>query len=285
MARYARRLTKQELIDGGIYISPDNRVFKNDIDITDNMPLNPNGYKILFIYDRDKDGNCIKMYYTNKHGQRTYNYKQRTITLNRALLAWYAGEVPEGLVSDHIDNVRDNYNPKNLQPLTPEENVNKNRKKQANWYTREMKCNMHKPREFYEKKLKQYEAEYNEAKYVNNAEKAHYLRSNISQTRARIRYWDSHKAEYDEYVAQKSKVDTKKADKKQLVRDRKLLAQWKEYYKEKGDTYMWHLLCKVIKNWDNYDVIVRESIFATLHVKIGNINTVGKFSDEVRLNY
>lgn len=285
MARYARRLTKQELIDGGIYISPDNRVFKNGIDITDNMPLNSNGYRVLFIYDRDENGNCIKMYYTNKHGHYTYNYKQRTITLNRALLAWYAGEVPEGFVSDHIDNVRDNYDPKNLQLLTPGENVNKNRKEQANWHIKELKCNMHKPREFYEKKLEKFLAEYDTAKYVKNAENAHYLRSKISQTRARLRYWDSHKNEYDEYVAQQSKVNTEKAIKKQSVKDRKLLAQWKEYYKEKGDTYMWHMLCEVIKNWDNYNDTVRESIFATLHGKIGNFDTVEKFSDENSLNY
>ena len=280
MARYARKLTKQDLIDGGIYISPDNRVFKNDIDITDNMPLNPNGYKILFIYDRDENGNCIKMYYTNKHGYHTYNYKQRAITLNRALLAWYAGEVPDGFVSDHIDNTRNNYDPENLQPLTPGQNIGKER---DNWNIRETKCNMHKPREFYEKKLEKYLAEYTTAKYISDAENAHHFRTNISNTRARLRYWDSHKNEYDEYVAQQSKINTEKANWKQSVKDRKLLAQWKNYYKEKGDTYMWHMLCEVIKNWDSYDDTVKESIFATLHGNIGNFSKVENFSDENQL--
>lgn len=264
MPRYARRLTKQELINGGIYITPNNRVFKNGIDITDNMGLNPNGYKIFSIYDRDENGQCIKQYYTNKHGKYTYNYKQRTITFNRALLAWYNGEVSEGYVSDHIDNIRNNYNPNNLQPLTPGENIRKNAFIGENWYTTEIKCNMHKSRDFYEKKLEQFLVEYDKAKLNSEAKNAHHLRSKISQTRARLRYWDSHKEEYDNYIAESTKKTKDKAMWHQSVKDRKILEQYKLMFKESGNKIMWHQICNVIKNWNTLEQIQKDHVFEVL---------------------
>lgn len=273
MPRYARKLTKQELINGGIFITPENRIFKNGVDITDNMSLNPSGYKIFQIYDRDENGQCIKKYYTNKHGQYTYTYKQRTITLNRALLAWYQGEVQNGYVSDHIDNIRDNYDPDNLQPLTPGENVNK----EKNWHTTELKCNMHKPREFYEKKLEQYMAEYDKAKYEHNAENAHYLRVNISQTRARLRYWESHKEEYEAYIREKEIADTNKEIWRQNVKDRKILNQYKQMLKEAGNKTMWHQLCKVYATWDRLDSIQKEHVFDVLHKFFSKYNVSENF--------
>lgn len=277
MSRYARKLTKQDLIDGGITnITPTGRVFKHGEEIE--LAINSSGYRYFSIYDRDENNCCIKKTIAGR-SPSYYTYKMRAISLQRAMWAWFYGEVPAGFVIDHIDNCKDNYDINNFQLLTPGENVNK----EKDWNTKETKCDMHKSREFYEKKLEKFLAEYDTAKYVSNAEKAHHLRSKISQTRARIRYWDSHKNEYDEYIAQKSDIATKKANWKQSIRDRKLLAQWKDHYKEKGDTYMWHMLCEVIKNWDSYDDIVKDSIFATLHGNIGNFNTVGKFSDEESL--
>lgn len=260
MARYARKLTKQELIDGGIYITQDNRVFKNNIDITENMGLNPSGYRIFSIYDRDENGQCIKQYYINKHGQYTYNYKQRTITLNRALLAWYNGEVAEGYVSDHIDNIRNNYNPDNLQPTTPGENVNK----EKHWHTKEMKCNMHKPLEFYEKKLEKFLAEYDKAKTECDANKVHKLRTNVSQTRARIRYWNSHKKEYEDYIKNKTETNIKKANWHDDVKDRKVLAQYKLMLKETGSKEMWHQVCDIMKKWHTLEPIQKEHVFEVL---------------------
>ena len=272
MARYARKLTKQDLIDGGIFITEDNRIFKNGTDITDNLALNPNGYKIITIYDRDENGQCIKQYYINKHGHHTYNYKQRTITLNRALLAWYTGEVAEGYVSDHIDNIRNNYDPNNLQPLTPGENIRKNAFIGENWYTTEMKCDMHKPREFYEKKLEQFLAEYDNAKQGSDAKKAHHLRSKISQTRARLRYWDKHKEEYEAYIKAKNEIDTDKAKWRQNVRDRKILEQYKQIFKEHGNKDMWHQMCKVITEWDKLESIQKEHVFEVLHNMFSKYN-------------
>jgi hypothetical protein len=51
---------------------------------------------------------------------------------------------------------------------------------------------LNKPRSFYEDKLAGYEKAYEEAKLNKDADLAHKLRAYISQTRARLRYWDSH---------------------------------------------------------------------------------------------
>lgn len=51
---------------------------------------------------------------------------------------------------------------------------------------------------------------------------------------------------------------------KKLVEERKLLKQYKEYYKSIGDKKGWHMMCDVIKVWDSYDEKVRQSILDTL---------------------
>lgn len=268
MARYARKLTKQELIDGGIFITPENRIFKNGVDITDNMSLNPSGYRIFSIYDRDSEGKCIKKYYTNKKGRKTYNYVQRTITLNRALLAWHTGCVEEGYVSDHINNVRSDYSIGNLQQATPSENLAKER---TNWNIKKMKCNMHKPKEFYLEKLSEYLKEYEIAKLISDAEAAKRLRGNISNTRARLRYWDEHKAEYEAHMAQSLTEGIDRAAKRQSMSDRKLLKQFRDEARESGDTTKWHYLNSVIRNWDKYDATVKHNILSVLLGKIEEI--------------
>jgi hypothetical protein len=73
-------------------------------------------------------------------------------------------------------------------------------------------------------------------------------------------------------------------EKRRSINDRKVLAYWKAHFKEVGDKYMWHLLCKVIKNWDNYDDIVKDSIFATLHGNIGNFSQIENFLNENQQN-
>ena len=261
MARYARKLTKQELIDGGIFITEDKRVFKNGIDITDNMPLNPNGYKILFIYDRDENGCCIKQN-LDKYHKGYYTYKQRTITLNRALLAWFNEVIEDGLVSDHIDNNRDNYDIKNLQPLTPQENIHKNRTFEMG--ITETKCKMNKPREFYEKKLEQFLNEYEKAKAESNAKEAHHLRSKISQTRARLRYWDSHKEEYELYLMNKEFDEKMEQKELQIKKELEMIEYLKFEYKKQGDKTRWHQFVKLEKEWKSYEPVVREQIMESI---------------------
>ena len=262
MAKYGRRLTKEQLIEGGITnITEDGRVWRNDIEI-EHFSLNRNGYKIIIIYDRDENGNFIKI-----PGKRPgyYTYKSRTITLNRAMLAWFNGAIEEGLVADHIDGNKNNYHISNLQAISPIENIAKSQHKNYQINVKETKCNMHKPKSYYETKLEIFLQQYENAKAEGNAEKTHHLRSKISHTRARLRYWESHKEEYEEYIAFKNAEEGLRDNWKQNIKDRKLLEQYKQMFKEAGNKAMWHQMCKVIKAWDQLDSLQKEHVFEVLH--------------------
>lgn len=188
---YARKLTKEELKKSGITtVTKDCRVFREDGEI---KPFtNSEGYFMINIYDLDEDGNRIAIPYEKSiYG---YRYRTRSVGLHRVMYAWHSKEeeVPEGLVVDHINNEHDkieDYYMTNLQLLTPAENLAKDR---DNWHIRELKCQLKKPRSFYEKKLEGFEMAYEQAKRDKDAEAAHKLRSSISQARARLRYWDNH---------------------------------------------------------------------------------------------
>lgn len=267
MARYARKLTKEELIVGGITnITEDGRVWKHGIEITE-FPLNKQGYKYIYIYDRDENGCYIKIPRKTKTGKDSYIYKSRSITVNRAMLAWFNGEIKDGLVADHINNIRDDYNIDNLQPITPGQNIAKER---DNWNVKEMKCNMKKPREFYEQKLEFYLDRYDKAKELKDKEFAHKCRTSISHTRARLRYWDSHQKEYEENMEELKRNTEEKKLWKQNVKDRKLLAEYKDMFKEAGNTAMWRQMCRVIKAWDTLNSIQKEHVFETLHKFFGS---------------
>ena len=106
---------------------------------------------------------------------------------------WNREDKPQGMVIDHIDNNPRNNDISNLQMMTQGENV---AKEKSNWHTREIKCQLNKPRSFYETKLEGYQMAYEQAKKDHDAEAAHHFRTNISQTRARLRYYDNHIEEY-----------------------------------------------------------------------------------------
>jgi hypothetical protein len=207
------------------------------------------------MYDADENGNC-----SNVPGKKPghYTYKTRTIPLNRAMLASINGVIEDGLVADHIDNNKDNYNLNNLQAITQEENANKDK---SNWHITEKKCNMRKPKSFYEEKLENFLQQYEAAKVEGNAEKVHSLRSNVSQTRARLRYWESHKEEYEKYLASRKA----KINRKQNIKEKKILEEYKKIFKENGNKAMWHQMCKVIKSWDQFESIQKEHVFEVLN--------------------
>lgn len=192
---YARKLTKEDLKKSGITtITKDCRVFREDGEI---KPfVNSAGYLLINIYDLDEDGNRIAIPYEKSiYG---YRYKSRSVGLHRAMWAWHSKEeeVPEGLVVDHINNEHDkieDYYMTNLQLLTPAENIAKDR---DNWHVWELKCQLNKPRSFYEKKLEGFEMAYEQAKKDKDAKRAHILRTSIAMTRARLRYYDNHIEEY-----------------------------------------------------------------------------------------
>ena len=114
---------------------------------------------------------------------------QVEIPVHRAVYAWYHGSIQDGLVVDHINNDKQDNRLENLQLLTPKQNIWKDRECDV----REIRCRLNKPRSFYEDKLNRYIAEYENAKLMKDADLAHKMRAYISNTRARLRYWDSHR--------------------------------------------------------------------------------------------
>lgn len=55
--------------------------------------------------------------------------------------------------------------------------------------------------------------------------------------------------------------------KKQSIEERKILAEWKAYFKATNNKPMWHQLCKVIRVWDTLSVEKKEEIFKKLSDK------------------
>lgn len=194
---YAKKLTKEDLKLYGITeVTKDCRVFVNGVEKT--LTINSNGYIVLNTYALDENGQRIKL--PDKRPGYTYIYKARTLGLHRIMWAWHYGEVPEGMIVDHKNNSHthiEDYYLSNLQLLTPGENLAKER---DNWHVSELKCNLNKPRSHYENKLEGYKLAYEQAKKDKDAKAAHRLRCNISQTSARLRYYDSH---IDEYLKEK----------------------------------------------------------------------------------
>lgn len=278
---YAKRLTKERLIQEGFTeITKEGRLFKGDREVFprwNGKEDNPNRYLCIIVSQRDSEGHLIKgkdrVYkYTRKDGtireSHSWQAKQETFGLHRVMWAWFHGEVPEGYVVDHINNKHsriEDYYIDNLQLLTPKENITKERICNV----KEIPCKLDRPRSYYEEKLAKYEALYEEAKATKNASEARKQRGNLSQIRARLRYWDSHKEEIETNINERSKnmseVNTAKEAKKQSVKDRKLLEQYKKIFKEAGNKGMWRQMCKVIKVWDTLEQIQKDHVFDTLH--------------------
>lgn len=273
MARYARRLTKEDLMKGGITnITKDCRVFKNGQE----LKLKPNyatGYFTMVIYDLDSNGNKIKVpikrtFKDHKNPTDTYVFKVRSIGLHRAMWAWHYGEVPEGYVVDHVNNKHESlkdYHLSNLQLLTQKENSIKERECNI----KEIPCKLDRPRSYYEEKLEKYEKLYEEAKENRDIKMAHKQRGNLSQTRARLRYYDNHRKEAEALITAKRECLEEKtarlSAKKQSVKDRKLLEQYKQMFKEAGNKGMWHQMCKVIEAWDSLIDIQKNHVWEVLH--------------------
>ena len=95
------------------------------------------------------------------------------------------------MVIDHINDDKTDNRLCNLQELTPGDNIWKGRPHFR--YLR--KCNLNKPRSYYEDKLAEYLEEYERSKPLKDRYYTKKLRCNISTYRAYIRYWDLHHME------------------------------------------------------------------------------------------
>lgn len=277
---YAKRLTKERLMmEGFTEITKEGRLFKGEREVFPNWngkEGNPNRYLCIIVSQRDSEGHLVKgrdrIYtYTRKDGSisecTSWQAKQETFGLHRVMWAWHYGEVPEGMVVDHVNNKHsriEDYHLDNLQLLTPRENVIKERICNVT----EIPCKLDRPRTYYEEKLAKYEALYEEAKANKDADRAHHLRSNISQTKSRLRYYDAHKEEATSLVAEKEKHAKEEAArleaKRQSIDDRKILEQYKLTFKSAGNKKMWREMIKVIKAWDTLEDFQKNHIWDVL---------------------
>ena len=178
---YAKELTKEYLKKVGITkITKDGKHIYFGKREADQLLLN-SGYLAFNIYDKDIYDILYPITKSKAAGELL-------VPVHRAVYAWYRGSTVENMIVDHINDNKTDNRLENLQVLTPKENIWKNRVCDV-W---ELKCRLTKPRSFYEEKLEKYLRLYELAKKEKDADRVHKLRANISQSRARLRYWDSH---------------------------------------------------------------------------------------------
>ena len=180
---YGKQLTKEYLKDilGITDISEDGKhVYKHGHEMK--QTLSKSGYYIITLYDKIKYSLTPEQYRNANSGYTTYG-------VHRLVYAWYNGIIPSSLVIDHRDDNKLNNHKDNLILTTPSGNIWKYRPHD----TREIKCMLKKPRKFYEDKLAYWEAEYEKNKQFGDQDRVHKIRANISNCKARLRYYDNHK--------------------------------------------------------------------------------------------
>ena len=302
---YARKLTKEDLQKHGVKeITKDCKVTFNNgrvLEKEEDFTKNKQGYLTFSVYDLDENGNRIKRLvkrrskYTKKL-YYNYIYKIRTICLHRAMYAWHYNEVPQGYCVDHISNKHDTLADnklENLQLLTPRDNLVKER---TNIYIRELSCRMTLPLSYYEEKLITFINKYNSSK---DQDEKNLLRGQISNYRAKIKYWKNHEEEYiknkeikaikdEELKAQKAqkvqkeliksiKAKAHKAQKERLnnlKQYKKIADEAKALYKQdpsSENSYNWHLAA------ENYYYYLKTHPFKTQEQLFLELN-----SDQVR---
>ena len=239
MSKYASKLTKEDLMKYGIkdiwYDTNEEKyhiISKAGNEI--NLSKNKQKYLSFSVYDLDEDGSRIKKPIEVKRLTKvssTYNYKTKSITLHRAIYAWFKGEVPDGYIVDHIDNKHTTHfdnRLENLQLLTPGENLAKER---PNSNINEIPCDMKKPLEYYIDNYNYWTLEYNKEKEERSSstEYAHKCRCFYNIYRKKIRYWFKHQSDYEDYI----KLESAKASAREYQQERlDKIKQYKQEIKE-----------------------------------------------------
>ena len=268
---FARPLTKDYLQKHGVkeimkdckVIFEDGRVLEKEEDFSKDK-----GYLQFNVFELDENGNRIKISVKRriKGYEKLYSthiYKVRTIYLHRAMWAWFNGEVPKGLVIDHITNKHDTlYDNRleNLQLLSPEDHARKDR----TLSNRELKCKMTLPLSYYEDKLNTFINKYNNSK---DQKDKRLLVAYICQYKARIRYWKSHEEEYKKneeakaikanaLKTQKEEAKNKSIQYHKIVKEKKhlksLVDEARKIYKDNptiDNKYNWRLAIKVYNDF------------------------------------
>ena len=121
--------------------------------------------------------------------------KPFNLYIHHIVYTWFHNELPPELEVHHLDRNRNNNAIDNLVALTHVEHVHVHYKARLRHSTKEMKCDLYKPREYYEQKLENLLQQYNSAVVLfESASDPDYkaLVQRIYYARARLRYWDSH---------------------------------------------------------------------------------------------
>ena len=148
------------------------------------------------------------------------------------------GVKPLGKVVHHKDKNPFNNDIGNLECVTPRENLYKDH---PDWNTRELKCDLKKPRIHYENKLAEQEALYEEAKRIHDSHATHLHRSHAANLRANLKYYDNHLEEakaIQAAIAQKEaekKVRQERAQKKRELKQ--IVDSAHRYYTEVKNAY------------------------------------------------
>ena len=180
---YGSKLTREELINkyGIVGVSPSGNSIMRKNKLTGKIRIqtkfckNNSGYYIVTCY-------CPEVRKSIPKEKRNQASGQVVIPLHKIIYAYMYGSTTEGYVIDHIDGNKTNNDYRNLQEITPQENVTKGTNKNTRVLHTRLTWN-----ELMDK-LDLYTALYEEAKQNKDAEGAHKYRSNMSNTRARLRY-------------------------------------------------------------------------------------------------
>ena len=197
-------------------ITEDGRIYKGEKELTSS--LESGGY--LQICLNDKEG------------------KKRFILTHRAVYAWHKGYIPPRMQIDHVSGDCNDNRISNLRLATAAENgANRHCKKG----TYEMRCSMKFPREHYEAMLDK----------AKELPKGRTRTTKVSQAKAKLRYWDTHAEEYNEYLAKKevnTQLEEQKTEARRLTEAKIRLKFCAKKYKELGNLSQWHTMNNLVKN-------------------------------------
>ena len=212
MKIYLNARTKEDLLEAGI------------------VSVSEDGKEILYKPSKHLDVVKKAPQYSDERNYYHVHIGNYQMAAHRLIYIWFKGEIPEKYCVDHKDDNKQNNNINNLQILTWSENTKKNRKvsKQG---TRLIPCSMKRPREYYEEKVKHYLELFKETKKYATS---------LYESRARLRYWDLHKDEYERFVYEQSKIEQNKKMYRRVARCRKLAKEIGQYYKNKDNLNEWH---------------------------------------------
>ena len=171
--------------------------------------------------------------------------KPFNIYIHHIVWVWFNGQLEADTDIHHIDMNPSNNALSNLVAMSHAEHLRMHKLaniKESNFM---LKCNLNKPRSFYEDLLSKYEEEYLKApELYGKSTDPRYKRvvANVANTKARLRYYDKHIKE----AIEMSEFQMKKAE----------LAYWKKCFRTAGNKAM-HKECikveKVIKEASRED--------------------------------